>query len=159
KGPLVQALLTMKTLKESGLPLTYTIRLIVGSDEESDNTDIATYLTDHKPPDLGLVLDSAFPVVVGEKAWNSLTVTVDHPYQVEERSQQKSSGKDWQLLELDSGIAASIVPGNAVAKLQWVGDADGFNRAVAGFKSNNSDYRCNVKVDDKIVTLTITGRS
>ena len=36
KGPLVQALLTMKALKESGVKRTHTIRLLVGSREESD---------------------------------------------------------------------------------------------------------------------------
>src|SRR5262245_61271721 len=35
KGPLVQALLAMKSLKESGIHRTHTIRLLVGSDEET----------------------------------------------------------------------------------------------------------------------------
>jgi len=68
KGPLVQTLLAMKALKESGIERTHTIRMLVGSDEESDNKDMAEYLNDHQPPDYTLVLDSEFPVVVGEKA-------------------------------------------------------------------------------------------
>src|SRR5258706_11673740 len=75
KGPLVQALLAMKALRESGVARTHTVRLLVGSDEESANQDIAQYLETHRPPDYSLVLDSAFPVVVGEKAWNLLTLT------------------------------------------------------------------------------------
>src|SRR5207302_6495219 len=74
KGPLVQALLAMKALEQSGLPRTHTIRLLVGSDEESGSTDMTEYLKTHKPPDYSLVLDSEFPVVAGEKAWNSLTL-------------------------------------------------------------------------------------
>lgn len=74
KGPLVQALLAMKALERSGLKRTHTIRLLVGSDEESGSSDITAYLRDHKAPDYSLVLDSAFPVVVGEKAWNALWV-------------------------------------------------------------------------------------
>src|SRR5262245_22287934 len=35
KGPLIQALLAMKALKESGVARTHTIRLLVGSEEES----------------------------------------------------------------------------------------------------------------------------
>ncbi|HEX9460150.1 MAG TPA: M20/M25/M40 family metallo-hydrolase, partial [Thermoanaerobaculia bacterium] len=38
KGPLVQALLAMKALDQSGVPRTHTVRLLVGSDEESANT-------------------------------------------------------------------------------------------------------------------------
>jgi acetylornithine deacetylase/succinyl-diaminopimelate desuccinylase-like protein len=75
KGPLVQALLAVRSLRDSGVRRTHTIRLLVGSDEESNNNDMRTYLQRHRPPDLSLVLDSAFPVVVGEKAWNSLTVS------------------------------------------------------------------------------------
>src|SRR5439155_24381174 len=40
KGPLVQALLAMKSLKESGVKRTHTIRLLVGSTEESDATEM-----------------------------------------------------------------------------------------------------------------------
>ena len=67
KGPLVQALLAMASLNATSAPRHYTVRLLVGSDEESDNHDMATYLQSHKPPRLTLVLDSEFPVVVGEK--------------------------------------------------------------------------------------------
>src|ERR1051325_169287 len=69
KGPLVQALLTMKALKESGVKRTHTIRLLIGSEEESAATEMPEYLKTHAPPDYSLVLDAAFPVIVGEKAW------------------------------------------------------------------------------------------
>src|SRR5438045_6398694 len=75
KGPLVQALLAMHALKATGAKRTHTIRLLVGSDEESTNEDIKSYLATHKAPDYSLVLDSAFPVVAGEKAWNALAVS------------------------------------------------------------------------------------
>ena len=75
KGPLAQALLALKVLKESGLKRSHTVRLLVGGDEESGSTDLAEYLAHHAPPDYSLVLDSEFPVVVGEKAWSALTVT------------------------------------------------------------------------------------
>src|SRR3954454_19319517 len=69
KGPLVQALLAMKSLKESGVKRTHTIRLLVGSREESDADEMPEYLKTHSAPDYSLVLDSAFPLVIGEKAW------------------------------------------------------------------------------------------
>jgi acetylornithine deacetylase/succinyl-diaminopimelate desuccinylase-like protein len=43
KGPLVQALLAMKVLKDSRRPRTHTVRLLVGSDEESGSTDFPEY--------------------------------------------------------------------------------------------------------------------
>lgn len=116
KGPLVQALLAMKALEQSGIALTHTVRLLVGSDEESNNTDVATYLKSHQPPDYTLVLDSAFPVIVGEKAWNSLSVTTDAA------AERRGVAKPYSVTFIDAGLATSIVPDRAEVKLQWKTD-------------------------------------
>ncbi len=117
KGPLVTALLAMQSLR--GAKLTQTVRLLVGSDEESGNQDMKTYLASHAPPAYSLVLDSEFPVVVGEKAWDGLTVTAD----------------DAGIEDLAAGLAPSIVPdiaritlGNAPGKL---GEPDAGTRVEA----------------------------
>lgn len=112
KGPLVQALLAMKALEQSGLARKKTIRLLVGTDEESGSTDMTAYLRSNQPPDLGLVLDSAFPVVVGEKAWNALAVSAaaDAP---------QIGSQPWRVAQLQAGLAASIVPDIATATLAW----------------------------------------
>jgi acetylornithine deacetylase/succinyl-diaminopimelate desuccinylase-like protein len=47
KGPLIQTLLAMKALADSGVPRTHTIRLLVGSEEESAAGEIGEYLTTH----------------------------------------------------------------------------------------------------------------
>lgn len=117
KGPLVQALLAMASLRESGVARTHTVRLLVGSDEESTNLDIADYLKTHKAPDYSLVLDSEFPVVVGEKAWNSLTVTTP----LAERGTNKFP---YTVKKLDAGLATSIVPDYAKIDLEGSGDWD-----------------------------------
>jgi predicted dipeptidase len=113
KGPLVQALLAMKALAQSGVPRTHTVRLLVGSDEESANTDVTTYLKTHPAPDYTLVLDSNFPVVVGEKGWNSLSVTTDPA------SERPGSTKPYSVFFINAGLAASIVPDRAEVKLRW----------------------------------------
>jgi succinyl-diaminopimelate desuccinylase len=110
KGPLVQALLAMKALKETNTPLTHTIRLLVGSDEESDNLDIKQYLETHKPPDYSLVLDSGFPVIVGEKAWNALAVAT---------KLTARAPAPFTVLDVKAGLATSIVPDNAEVQLYW----------------------------------------
>jgi len=113
KGPLVQALLAMHAIKESGPKTrTHTIRLLVGSDEESDNTDIAEYLKEHRPPDYSLVLDSGFPVIAGEKAWQSLTVTTPLA--------ARGATKPYEVVSLTAGLAASIVPDHAEITLRWL---------------------------------------
>ncbi|HVQ34715.1 MAG TPA: Sapep family Mn(2+)-dependent dipeptidase [Candidatus Bathyarchaeia archaeon] len=112
KGPLVQALLAMQALKDSKRPRTHTVRLLVGSDEESDNTDVKEYLKEHRAPELSLVLDYVFPVIVGEMAWTGLDLdtkpgprgATDVPYQVQ---------------SLRAGLSPSIVPDRATLTLKW----------------------------------------
>jgi len=111
KGPLVQALLVMAALKEAGPARTHTVRLLVGSDEESGNTDVKSYLETHEAPAMTLVLDSEFPVVVGEKAWDGLTVSAD-PI-------EREANKPWTVASLEAGLAPSIVPDRARLVLRW----------------------------------------
>ena len=113
KGPLLQALLAMKALDQSGIKRTHTVRLLVGSDEESTNNDVTTYLKSHQAPDYTLVLDSGFPIIVGEKAWNSLSVTTDA------LAERGKSTKPYAVSYLDAGLGTSIVPERAEVKLRW----------------------------------------
>jgi predicted dipeptidase len=150
KGPLVQALLAMHALRESGIRRTHTIRLLVGSDEESTNTDMTEYLKTHKPPDYSLVLDSLFPVVVGEKAWQTLTVTTtlaerknDLPYRV---------GAMW------AGSTPSIVPEIAACVLEWKkesGPVD-WNAVEAKIKSNGTIAGTKLQTTQDIDLLRVT---
>jgi len=103
KGPLAQALVAMIGMAQSDAKRTHTIRLLVGSDEESTNLDMEEYLKSHKPPDYSLVLDSEFPVVVGEKAWNALSVTTS-------LAERGTNTFPYTVAKLDAGLSASIVP-------------------------------------------------
>ena len=111
KGPLVQALLAMAALKNSGIRRTHTVRLLVGSNEESESTDITQYLKGHAGPDYSLVIDCIFPVVVGEKAWNSLTVTTPLI--------ERDAAQPYVVTHLTAGLSPSIVPDNAEIDLRW----------------------------------------
>jgi succinyl-diaminopimelate desuccinylase len=111
KGPLVQALLSMAALKDKGPQRTHTIRLLVGSDEESGSSDVREYLNSHAPPDYTLVLDSAFPVTIGEKAWDGLTVSTDIG--------ERAADKRWSVASAEAGLAPSIVPDRARLVLRW----------------------------------------
>jgi succinyl-diaminopimelate desuccinylase len=158
KGPLVQALLAMAALRDSGAARTHTIRLLVGSDEESTNLDVTQYLKSHKAPDVSLVLDSAFPVVVGEKAWTAYTVTASDPYTLKPESAQKSG---FAIVKLDAGLAASIVPSQAEALLEWHGPAPELDSAVAAINNTKAPapYKINAKRNGNSVTVTAYGHA
>ena len=112
KGPLVQALLAMKSLAASGVKRTHTIRLLVGSEEESSAAEMPEYLNTHAPPDYSLVLDSNFPVVVGEKAWDGFAVATS-------LAERPGRALPWEVAWIDAGLAPSIVPDRAEVKLRW----------------------------------------
>jgi succinyl-diaminopimelate desuccinylase len=156
KGPLVQALLALATLKEDPRPRTHTVRLLVGSDEESKNQDFATYLKTHTAPDLTLVLDSEFPVVVGEKAWNALEVTASDPYAV-----RNEASAPWAIVEADAGVGPSIVPQQATATLRWTSaDRSGFGSAVRLLCPQASGgYTCEARTNGDGAIITVTGRA
>lgn len=109
KGPLVQALLAMKSLADSGVARTHTVRLLVGSDEESGSTDLKEYLQQHRAPDVSLVLDGDFPVDLGEMAFNMLFA---------ETKLDNRGASDVRVAALSGGLAANIIPDTASARLE-----------------------------------------
>lgn len=128
KGPLVQALLAMKALETAGPARTHTIRLLVGSDEESTNTDVAEYLAANKAPDYSLVLDYLFPVVVGEKAWTGLFLTTAS-------GPHGRSTLPFRVDRLQAGLSPSIVPDRAEMSLSWTEGVPTWGSLVDRFKA------------------------
>jgi predicted dipeptidase len=140
KGPLVQALLAMKALKESGMARTHTILMLVGSEEESSANEMGEYLKTHDPPDYSLVLDSEFPVVVGEKAWDGLGVStslatrpgVATPYRVE---------------TIGAGLSPSIVPDRAEVRLRWIEGQPRWDKLAAELRATKMPEGTRMVVD------------
>ncbi|MGD0013396.1 MAG: Sapep family Mn(2+)-dependent dipeptidase [Bryobacteraceae bacterium] len=157
KGPLVQALLALAAFRDSGRARTHTVRLLIGSDEESDNQDLATYRRSNTLPDLSLVLDSQFPVVVGEKAWDALELTVAEPYRIRSASEAR-----WAIIEAEAGIGPSIVPPRATARLRWLPeDRAGFDEAARALcpAAVPQGYRCQATPAGREVVITAIGRA
>src|SRR5262249_49478644 len=156
KGPMVQALLAMKSLKESGVKLTHTIRLLVGTDEESGSSDVTEYLKTHAPPDYSLVLDSGFPVIVGEKAWNAISLTADpQPRPVKGRKFR------YEVKLLDAGLSPSIVPDRAVLSLQWNSGTPNWGPLVERLKAKSLPEGTRLEVEPRgdALIVTIRGRA
>jgi succinyl-diaminopimelate desuccinylase len=151
KGPLVQALLAMNAIRD--LPRTQTVRLLVGSDEESGSTDIGIYLASHAAPAYSLVLDSEFPVVVGEKAWDGLAV---FPVSLE-----PGTGKPWGIEEIDAGLAASIVPDHARLTLRWLRGTPEWEPLERRLRARTPDAgtRLDLAARGELLDVVVHGRS
>ena len=72
KGSIATVLYAMKSVKDSGLPLARTIRLMIDTTEESGGEAIRYYQQQTKLPAYNIVLDSKYPAVVAEKGTGAL---------------------------------------------------------------------------------------
>lgn len=67
KGPTMAAYYAMKIVKELDLPLNKRIRMIIGTDEESNWRCVEHYFQHEEMPHLGFAPDADFPIINAEK--------------------------------------------------------------------------------------------
>ena len=67
KGPALASLYAMKAVREAGIPLKKSVRLILGCDEESGWEDMTYYGAREQIPDTGFSPDASFPLINTEK--------------------------------------------------------------------------------------------
>ena len=128
KGPFIQSLYVLRYLKENNIKLPFTVRLILGSDEEVGCTDLEHFVSVRKPPIFSFTPDSEFPVCIGEKSILSVEAVF---------------GKlPEEIKEIKGGTVSNAVPGSAYAIIETdktLPEADGItingNRIEAKGKS------------------------
>lgn len=81
KGPVISTLYGLAILKELKIPLSKTIRILFGTDEESGSADIPLYLAEENPPMYGFTPDCKYPVVYGERGLVGLEIVTTMPDQ------------------------------------------------------------------------------
>jgi succinyl-diaminopimelate desuccinylase len=160
KGPMVQALLAMAALRSSGVKRTHTVRLLVGGAEESDPKEMDVYLSKRPPPDLTLVLDMAFPVALGEKAWSALVVTAP-PERTAAATAAEAARYAVVVIALEAGIATAIVPDRAEIQLRWSGGAADWDRFLAEVRARPlpEGTRLDVEGEGLDRTLRVIGKA
>jgi len=67
KGPTMACYYAMKLLKESGVSIGKRVRLIIGTDEESQWRCVDHYFKHEKMPTMGFAPDADFPIIYAEK--------------------------------------------------------------------------------------------
>ncbi|MEY8298796.1 MAG: Sapep family Mn(2+)-dependent dipeptidase [Emergencia timonensis] len=108
KGPTVAVLYAMGAAMENGKPFHKTVRLIVGTQEETEWTDMDCY-TEHYPlPDYGFTPDGDFPIGNVEKG--CMDVTLRFPVALVDEASP-------QIVGLEAGTAFNIVPDSCSALL------------------------------------------
>lgn len=114
KGPTIQALYAMRALKESGVQLPYSLRLVIGSQEETGNwDDLAMYIKQARMPNFGFTPDANFPVINGEKGNIALRLN----------GEWADAGKDletgMEFVSLIGGERRNMVPAHCEIALRF----------------------------------------
>ncbi len=107
KGPFILSLYAAhffaRQVEATGKKLPYTLRCIIGNNEETSMGDVPVYLERCGEPAFCFSPDADFPLICGEKG----------VYQGEFRSNEAIAGP--KLVELDGGTVANAIPGLATA--------------------------------------------
>ena len=100
KGPSVLCLYALKFLKEHNIPLCYTVRALLGANEETGMKDVDYYLEHYPAPAFCFSPDAEFPLCNGEKGGFNGEIV----------SEPLGEGN---LLEFTGGVAHNVVPDRA----------------------------------------------
>ncbi len=82
KGPMVTALHAVKLLADLGVERPYTIRCLIGANEETGLMDVEYYRERFADPAFVLTPDAEFPVCYGEKGGFNGTITIDDEHRI-----------------------------------------------------------------------------
>ena len=144
KGPLVLSLYAAhffaRKVRLTGEPLPYTLRCIVGSNEETGMKDIEYYLNNYPGPAFCFTPDASFPLICGEKGHFTAEIFW---------AGQKSDST--RIVSLEGGTVTNAVPGVARAVVRATAeDLVGTERiAVERCGANNKG--------DALCQITATG--
>lgn len=126
KGPIMMTLYAMKALKESGIPLKRRVRLILGTNEETNWQGIEYYMKHEEAPTMGFTPDADFPAIHGEKGIMNIL------FEKEIKEQLKDGGVE--ICSLSGGLRANMVPEYAEAIIkgtqEFKGILDNYNREL-----------------------------
>jgi succinyl-diaminopimelate desuccinylase len=110
KGPTMAAYYAMKIVKELQLPLKKRVRMIIGTDEESNWRCVEHYFKHEEMPTLGFAPDADFPIINAEKGIADFDM-------VQKTSPQEAAESNVKVLSFMSGKRYNMVPDYAKATL------------------------------------------
>jgi dipeptidase D len=111
KGPIATALYAMKSIKDRKVKLKKRIELYVYMAEESDWAPLEAWLKEHKPPQVNITIDAEYPVVIAEKGWGQIEVTM--PADSAPRADAATAAGTPQLESYTGGFFGSQIPEDA----------------------------------------------
>jgi succinyl-diaminopimelate desuccinylase len=147
KGPTMAAYYAMKIVKELGLPLNKRVRMIIGTDEESDWRCVDHYFEHEEMPTMGFAPDADFPIIYAEKG------IADYDL-VYKPSETEKAEYDVEVVDFSSGRRYNMVPDFARAVLNVLqGQTDLVQRFEDHKKQNELQGKAHVESGQLILEL------
>ncbi|MGJ7525019.1 dipeptidase [Variovorax sp. GB1P17] len=109
KGSIAAVLYAMKTVKESGIPIQRSMRLMIETTEETGGDAMEYYRGKTTLPAYNIVLDSGYPAVVAEKGAGSLSVFFPA---------EKTDGTVTAITDMGAAAAVNAISQTATATLK-----------------------------------------
>ena len=109
KGSIAAVLYAMKAVKDSGLPIERSIRLMIETTEETGGDAMQYYRAKTQLPAYNIVLDSGYPAVVAEKGAGSLSVFFPA---------EKTDGGVTAITDMGAAAAVNAISQTATATLK-----------------------------------------
>ncbi len=106
KGPALASMFAMKAIREAGIPLRRSIRLILGCDEESGWEDMEYYQKKYPLPEVGFSPDASFPVINTEKGMLHFAFSAP------------AAKAGLRVLRMRNGERMNVIPGDGWAVLE-----------------------------------------
>ena len=110
KGPAIAALYAMRAVRETGIELKHSVRLICGSDEECGSGDLAYYYGIEKEAKYTFTPDADYPLINIEKGRLASEFTAQSG---QEEADAVSSKDRFRVISLHAGDKENVVPGLA----------------------------------------------
>ncbi len=102
KGPTMAAYYAMKIVKELQLPLSKRVRMIIGTDEESNWRCVDHYFEHEEMPTFGFAPDADFPIIFAEKGISDFDIV--------QKSSQTEDHSGTTILSFQAGRRYNMVP-------------------------------------------------
>lgn len=150
KGPLISCLYAMKALKEAGKPLKKKIQMIIGTQEETEWSEIDTYVKNYRLPDYSFTPDGEFPITNIEKGYLDVILSFRN-------NDLQGCDKGINVVSIFGGKAVNVIPAKCEVELR--GEVELIEKAVDNFNLNKGKKVLSLRKEENKIIVTATGSS
>ncbi|MCM3002852.1 dipeptidase PepV [Priestia koreensis] len=150
KGPTMAAYYAMKIVKDLGVPLNKRVRMIIGTDEESNWQCVDHYFKHEEMPKMGFAPDADFPIINAEKGIADFDLV--------QAPSKDAAPSSVTLTALESGRRYNMVPDFAKAMLDVQEGAEDIQERFNSFLQEKQ-LQGKTSMDQKQLTLELQGVS